>query len=241
MIAKQKAEHDMAVAMKTTSQEYFTAYYEFRLQNRLTTRSNQQFLQTKLAAEIVAAAYKSFQTVYDTHTTIAQAQYSSGSDKDLFTAAQITSNLHDGTDGELGKLGLTNKQEVARIQMASTLAATGHKWFGVAQLLLEALLASTAVQENCNLKAPLFGGCGDTTLKACWKPVNQPWGKAETDKQKLHYKTFYTETLTAKPICETLSAASTQILAVQDQRTKVQKYWTHSKPKPRQLTTSQHF
>jgi hypothetical protein len=74
MVVQQEAEHDTAETMRTASQEYLTANYNFRLQNRLTTRSNQQFLQTKLAAEIVAAAYKSFQTVYDSHTATAQTQ-----------------------------------------------------------------------------------------------------------------------------------------------------------------------
>jgi len=216
MRAWRNAEYAALHTMNERQGTYVTKYLDHAVALRKAEEENQFFMEMVMEAEMMRLAYDSFQqTVLSAHTAV-QNTYTSDQ-KSLFVAHMCTGELGAVTDDT--KTGCpipgldTSGADTSAILQKTALYTITNKWFGIAQMNLEALLFDrTDVGKEC---------CGNSFTEAsdwgdsCPSPTcTGPQFQSYTNTFQLRQE----DISGGKCVCTLLQEAYTQALIVRNER-----------------------
>merc|ERR1711881_414545 len=122
-----------------------------------------------LEAEIVKLAYQQFQATVQHSQTSSQMTFTEDQ-QNLFLGHQLSADFGSGADW-IGTLNISSQDYILQ---SSAMFSTTNKWFGLAQLNLEAILASTEAKDKCDCSAG-WADCKPTTLANFNASITEFW------------------------------------------------------------------
>lgn len=209
MASKRNAEYAALNSMEIDMNTYAGEYLNYAERLMEANSKNQEYMEMVLEAEIVKLAYEQFQDTVKFSQTSSQMTFSKDQEN-LFLGQQFSAEFaatECDANGENCRpkynLGI-NGDTTSDILQSSAMFSTTNKWFGLAQLNLEAILASTDAKQTCGCSTG-WASCTTNSVKDFNTGITEFWPTGR-------------DISGAKDICELLKSAYSQAMRVQQER-----------------------